>query len=171
MKRYISTAGLVLILALLAGPAAAFTMDRLDIAVLENGDAEITADYTLTWVERIVVYVRIAQPELMLGQALREYSGKEVDVTSVTPGQAVLSVRDFAEVQETGGETFYITPTLDFSGAGQAVRGYWFSPFVSIDASPGLSTVSFPDGHQEAFFDTLVIPSITHEEGANLGCC
>jgi hypothetical protein len=163
--------GLVLVAALLAPPAAAFTMERLDIAVLENGDAEITADYTLTWVERIVVYVRIAHPELLLGQALREYSGKEVNVTSVTPGQTVLSIRDFAEVRETGNETFYVTPSLDFSMAGQAVRGYWFSPFVSVDASPELTTVSFPDGHQEAFFDTLVIPSITHEEGANPGCC
>ena len=171
MKRYATLAGLVLVVAILTAPAAAFTMDSLYITVQENGDAVVTADYTLTWVERIVVYVRIAQPELLLGQALEQYSGKEVTVTSVTPGETVLSIENFAVVRDTMNETTHITPTLDFSGVDQAVRGYWFSPFVSVDASPGLTIVSFPDGHQQAFFDQLVIPSITHEEGAYTGCC
>jgi hypothetical protein len=36
---------------------------------------------------------------------------------------------------------------------------------VTVDASPELSVVSFPDGYNETFSDSLVIPSITHAVG------
>ncbi|NTV00820.1 MAG: hypothetical protein HGA55_06845 [Methanoregulaceae archaeon] len=171
MKRYTTMAGLVLVFALLAAPAAAFSMNSLDIAVKGNGDAEVTADYTLTWLERIGIFMRIAKPEALLTQTLEQYSGKDVTVTSVTPGKTVLSVADFAVVRQTGARPTYITPTLDFSGVGEAVKGYRFSPFVSVDASPGVTVVSFPDGHQQVFYETLVIPSITYTEGSSPGCC
>jgi hypothetical protein len=171
MKRYVTMAGLVLVFALLAAPAAAFTMDSLNIAVKENGNAEVTADYTLTWLERIGIFMRIAQPEALLTQTLEQYSGKDVTVTSVTPGRTVLSINDFAVVRQTGEKPTYVTPTLDFSGVEPAIRGYRFSRFISVDASPGLTVVSFPDGHQQVFYNVLVIPSITYTEGSSPGCC
>jgi hypothetical protein len=171
VKRYATIAGLVLVIAFLAPPAAAFTMDSLNIAVKENGDAEVTADYTLTWLERIGIFMRIAQPEALLTQTLEQYSGKDVTVTSVTPGKTVLSINDFAAVRQTGAVPTYITPTLDFSGVEPAVKSHRFSRFVSVDASPGLTVVSFPDGHQQVFYNVLVIPSITYTEGSSPGCC
>jgi len=163
MIQYTRALGLVLVIALLAAPAAAFTMNRFDIQVAENGDAEVTADYTLTWVERIVVFMRIAEPQQQLEYAISQYSGKDVTVTSVSPGETVLSVSDFATVRETRDAVIYTTPYLDFSGAEQAIRGYWFSRFVTVDASPDISVVSFPDGYEESFPDSLVIPSLSHE--------
>jgi hypothetical protein len=171
MKRYATMAGLVLLFALLAAPAAAFTMESLNIAVQENGDAEVTADYTLTWLERIGIFMRMAQPEAMLKQTLEQYSGKNVTVISVTPGQTVLSIEDYATVRKTGESPTWVTPTLDFSGVEQAVKGYRFSRFVTVDASPGMTVVSFPDGHQQVFYNSLVIPSITYTEGSSPGCC
>ena len=164
-------AGLVLVFALLATPAAAFTIDSLNITVKQSGDAEVTADYTLTWLERIGIYMRIAQPEALLTQTLEQHSGKDVTVTSVTPGKTVLSIEDYAVVRQTGANPTYVTPLLNFSGAEQAVKSYRFSRFVTVDASPGLTVVSFPDGHQQVFYDTLVIPSITYTEGSSTGCC
>jgi len=154
--------GLVLMIALLAAPAAAFTINRLDIAVTDAGDADMTADYSLSWVEQIVVLMRIAQPEQQLQNALEQYSGKEVLVTSVSPGRTVLSIKDFANVQKAGNVTAYTTPSLDFSGAEQAVKGYWFSRFVTVDASPEITGITFPDGYRETVQNSMFIPSITH---------
>jgi hypothetical protein len=162
VKQYTLMIGLVLVIALLAAPAAAFTMNRLDIAVAETGDADVTADYSLSWMEQIAVFMRIAQPAEQLQNGLEQFSGKEVAVTSVSPRETVLVIRDFAAVSKTANETTYTTPYLDFSGAEQAIRGTWFSRFVTIDASPGVSVVSFPDGYGETFYNSIVIPSITH---------
>jgi hypothetical protein len=163
MIRYAREVGLVLIIALLVAPAAAFTMNRIDIQVAGNGDAEVTADYPFTWVERIVVFIRIAEPQQELENAISQYSGKDVTVTSVSPGETILSVSDFATVSETGEAVNYTTPFLDFSGAEQAIGGSWVSRFVTVDASPDISVVSFPDGYEESFPDSLVIPSLSHE--------
>jgi hypothetical protein len=171
MQRYQTMIGLALVIALLAAPAVAFTMDSLTIAVRETGDADVTADYTLTWVERIAIFMHIAEPEQVLEKALEESTGRDVVVSSITPGRTVLSVGNFAALRETGNRTTFITPSLDFSGAEQGVKGYWFAPLVSVDASPGMTVVSFPDGHQQVFYDALVIPSVTYEEGSQPGCC
>jgi hypothetical protein len=157
--------GLVLVITLLAAPASAFTMNRLDIQVAANGDAEVTADYSLTWVERIVVFMRIADPEQQLETALSQYMGKDVAVISVSQGETVLLIRDFAIVSESDDAVTYTTLSLDFSGAEQALKGYWFSRFVTLDSSPDISMVSFPDGYEETFPDTLIVPSVTHEAG------
>jgi hypothetical protein len=163
MKKYEIIIGLVLVMALLAVPAAAFTMNLLTINIADSGNADVTADYSFSWMEQIVVFMRIAQPERQLENALEHYSGKEVMVTSVSPGKTVLVIRDFAKVKETANGTIYTTSYLDFSGAEQAVKSYWFSRFVTVDASPEVSVVAFPDGYKETFYNILIIPSITHE--------
>jgi hypothetical protein len=162
MKRYPLIIGLVLVIALLAAPAVAFTLNRLDISVAESGDAEVTADYSLSWMEQLVVFMRIAQPAQQLENALEQYSGKDVVVTSVSIREAQLDIYDFAAVRDTANETIYTTPYLDFSQAEQAARENRLSRFTTIDASPDVSVVSFPDGYQEIFQNNLSIPSITH---------
>jgi hypothetical protein len=162
MKRYAMIVGLVLTIAMLSTSASAFTMNRLDIQVTGSGDAKVTADYSLSWLEQVVVFMHIAKPAQQLQNVLEQYSGKEAVVTSVSPAEAELVISDFAQVHDAANETMYTTPYLDFSGAAQAVRGFRFSRFVNIDASPDVSVVSFPDGYEETFYNTLVIPSITH---------
>lgn len=155
--------GLVLLAGLLAAPAAAFTMTSVDITIGQDGDADITAHYSLTWIERVVVYMRIAHPEKELEKALEQYSGKDVQVTSVESGMTTLQVDDFAAVTDTPTTIIYTTPALDFSGAEAAIKGYWFARFVTVDASPEVALVRFPDGYQETFANTYVIPRIVHE--------
>jgi hypothetical protein len=154
--------GLVLLAGLLTAPAAAFTMNSVDITISPDGDADITAHYSLSWIERVAVFMRIAQPEMELEKALEQYSGKDVQVTSVESGMTTLKVDDFAAVTDTLTAVTYTTPALDFSGAEAAIKGYWFSRFVTVDASPEIAVVRFPDGYQETFANTYVIPGITH---------
>lgn len=154
--------GLVLLAGLLAAPAAAFTMNSVDITIEQNGDADITAHYSLSWIERVVVYMRIAQPEKALEKALEQYTGRDVQVTSVDSGMTALTVDGFSAVTESPTSITYTTPMLDFSGAEAAIKGYWFARFVTVDASPETAVVGFPDGYQETFANTYVIPRITH---------
>ena len=163
MEKSLLPTALVLLAGLLISPAAAFTMNSVDIAIDQNGDADITASYSLSWIERVVVFMRIAQPEVQLESALEQYSGKDVQVSSVESGRTALTVDGFAAVTESPTSITYTTPMLDFSGAETAIKGYWFSRFVSVDASPEVSIVRFPDGYQETFSDTYVIPRIVHE--------
>ena len=162
MEKYTLCIGLLLLAGLLAAPAAAFTMNSVDIAIDQNGDADITAHYSLSWIERVIVYMRIAHPEKELEKALEQYSGKDVQVTSVDSGMTALTVDGFAAVTESPTAIIYTTPMLDFSGAEAAIKGYWFSRFVTVDASPETAVVGFPDGYQETFSNTYVIPRITH---------
>jgi hypothetical protein len=93
---------------------------------------------------------------------LAQYSGKNVEVTSVESGVTVMKVDNFAAVADTPTTVTYTTPALDFSGAEAAIRGYWFARFVTVDTSPETTVVRFPDGYQETFANTYVIPRITH---------
>jgi hypothetical protein len=162
-QKYGLQIGLALLVGLLISPAAAFTMNSVDIAIDQNGDADITASYSLSWIERAVVFMRIAHPENELEKALEQYSGKDVQVTSVDSGMTALTVDGFAAVTESPTAITYTTPMLDFSGAETAIKGYWFSRFVTVDASPDVAVVRFADGYQETFSNTYVIPRIVHE--------
>ena len=62
MKRGILVASL-LVLAFVVAPAGAFSADELRILVDEDGGANITFNYTLSWIERIAVFFKIAEPE------------------------------------------------------------------------------------------------------------
>lgn len=155
--------GLVLLGGFLIPPAVAFTLNSVDISISPDGDADITTHYSLSMIERVVVFMRIAQPEKELEIALEQYSGKDVQVTSVERGMTTLKMDDFAAVTDTPATVIYTTPMIDFSGAEAAIKGCWFARFVTVDASPEIAGVRFPDGYEESFANTYVIPRITHE--------
>ena len=159
------TIGLLLVAGILAAPAAALTATSLAMNIKENGDAEISVDYSLSWVERVVVFMKIAHPEQQLEQALEGYTGKEVQVTSVNPGRTDLFVQDFAGMTDNGTGITYRTPSMDFIQAEQMIQGYWFSRFVRVDASPEIAVITFPDGYEETFLNVANIPGVIHKTG------
>lgn len=161
MKNGILVASL-LVLALMAAPAAAFNADELRVVVDEDGDADITFNYTLSWVEKIAVFFKIAEPEQELKSALEEASGAPVTVTSAESDTAAFSVLGFAKIQSTDNRTVYATPALDFTGAQAMLDRYWFAPLVRADFSPDLTVVRFPDGHEETFADQSDLPALSH---------
>ena len=161
MKSEILVASL-LILALMAAPAGAFSADNLVIVVEEDGSAEITFNYTLSWVETIAVFFKISDPERELKAALEDALGVPVTVTSAGSDTATFSVREFAKINGTDEGRAYSTPGLDFTGAQEIIDGYWFASLVETDLSPGLTVVRFPDGHEETFSDQSAIPALSH---------
>ncbi|MDK2917225.1 MAG: hypothetical protein PWR25_1782 [Euryarchaeota archaeon] len=161
MKREILVASLLL-MAVIVAPAGAFSADRLQIAVNEDGSAEITFNYTLSWLERVAVFFKIAQPEQELKSALERSLGVPVTVTSARSDVSSFSVSRFAKISDTDGGKVYSTPGLDFTEAQAILDSYWFAPLVRADFSPDLTVVRFPDGHEETFSDQSAIPSLSH---------
>jgi hypothetical protein len=157
--------GLVLMAAIIATPAAAFTVTRLTVNIAEDGDAGISVDYSLSWAERAVVLTRIAHPQQQLENALEEYSGKTVQVVSMDQGSTELYVEEFADRIEGDTGITYRTPAMHFTLAERMVQGYWFSRFVKVDASPATTTITFPDGYEKKFFNLDSIPPVTHQTG------
>ena len=157
--------GVLLLAGILATPAAAFTITSLAVNIDENGDADVTVDYSLSWMERFAVYTRIAHPEQQLETALESFSGKEVRIDSVSPSRTTLAIESFADHAEDETGTTYTTPSMDFTLAEQKVRGYWFSRFVSLDLSPARTVITFPDGYNTSFTNVAYIPSVSHTVG------
>ncbi len=150
------------LLTVMAAPASAFTAESLSIDVLENGNATVTFAYNLGWAEQIAVFFRIADPANELKQALESNSGKEVSVREVTKNSASFMINGYAHVNAGDGETTYRTPALSFTRASEILSGYWFAPLISVDLSPAETTVVFPDGYTENFYDNIEIPVISH---------
>lgn len=156
----------IFILACMAMPAQAFTMKSLDIAVAQNGDATINAQYDLSFLEQTAVYFQLADPAHELQTAFNTKSPAPVTVQSVSAASARISIPSYADVKSDGNGTTYTTPSLSFERARQALNGYWFAPLVSLDFSKGVTTVTFPDGYTRQFTGQISIPSVSHRIGA-----
>lgn len=159
-----TAAGLVLVLALCAvcAPAAAFSADRLTIDIGTGGDAEITFEYTLSWLEQMGVFFRIADPAQELQRHLERIPGKPVTVTEVSPGRTVIEVQEFAHTHAVADGVQYRTPAIDFTDAEAALKKQWFAPLIRPDFSPQETMVRFPDGYTERIQDAPYLPRLTH---------
>ena len=147
---------------IVAAPASAFVAESLSIDVQESGDATVTFEYRLGLVEKFAVFLRIADPADELKNGLESNSGKEVTVSEVTSNSAAFLVREYAHKTIGDGEVTYTTPMLTFASAEKILLDYWFAPLISVDLSPAETTVLFPDGYTENFYDNIEIPGITH---------
>jgi hypothetical protein len=164
MMRWGVICSILLIIGACLVPASAFTADSLDVWVAnDQGDASVRFEYTLTWYERVVVFFRMVQPEQEFEKALEGYSGKPVDMISVTDSSTQFLVYGLATVEELDDRYLYTTPELNFSESKQIVNRYWFHRFLKVDLSPAVTTVRFPDGYAETFYDEQKIPRVAHE--------
>ncbi|WP_298669767.1 hypothetical protein [uncultured Methanofollis sp.] len=148
-------------------PAGAFTAEKLTIDIEEDGAAIVTFDYSLTWLENIAVFLKIADPNVEFGKALEKYSGSEVESVAVSDRSASFRAETFARVSSVDNATIYATPALHLEEAEKALNDYWFAPLVQADFSPAVTEVTFADGKNETLRDVAEIPSFTHQIPAN----
>ncbi len=146
---------------LAVAPGQAFVAKELRISLDDQGDAEIQFDYSLSFLENVAIFLRIADPGRELKSALESNLHKTVEVERVGNTQARFMVEQFATVREENGEQVMRTPGLSFATAEQALKHYWFAPLVKADFSPDLTIVRFPDGSQDVFYDSTGIPSLS----------
>ena len=152
----------VILLCILSVPVQAMTAESLDIRIDNQGKAMISFDYSLSFFENLAVFLRIADPAKELKSALESNFAKPVQVISVSDGRAVVAVDNFASVRHEGGQEIIRTPAMSFLEAEKVLKSYWFAPLISTDFSPSVTTVTFPDGYHEVFYDQIEIPPIIH---------
>ena len=82
-------------------------------------------------------------------------------MTQVESGDSDVSlyIERFATIKNST----YTTPKLDFTRAEEILKNYpIISSILTIDLSPTVTTLTFPDGNVHTFSDKLVIPATTH---------
>ncbi len=159
---YITGVAALLVILTLSVPAGAMTADTLIIRLADDGRADITFTYSLSWYEHFAVYLRMVNPAKELKSALERNFRKPVDVTSIDSGRVDLSIEEFATIKTLQGQRVLYTPEISFLEAKKILENYWFAPLVSADFSPSVTTLRFPDGQAATFHDALIIPPQSH---------
>lgn len=155
---------LVIILssALLVTNASAITMESLNMQISENGDTTVSFGYSLSPLEYLAVFMKIADPSEELRKAIDERTDRDVEILEVSSDSSSFFIPGFiTPVTGSEGKT-YTTPAIDFTKGEEILRSYWFAPLITIDLSPSTTKIVFPDGYTESFENTIAIPSITH---------
>jgi hypothetical protein len=143
-------------------PAAALHAMYLDIVIDREGDATIAFEYTLPWIEQVLAFLGVVNPDRDLGKILVAASGGEISALSHGDGVTTFSVEGFARVNETPPVTTCTTPALNLSWAQAGYQSSILAPFLDPDFSPEVTVIRFPDAYSVTFRDELQIPGITH---------
>nr|WP_319375315.1 hypothetical protein [uncultured Methanoregula sp.] len=162
MKRVYLIIGCLCLLAFSVMPAQAFTAKTLTVALAPNGDAHITMQYDLNFLEQSAVFFRMADPANELKKAFDSNTNRQVTVNSVTSSSADFVVPSYAQVTQGNGTTTMTSPEISFARAQEVLKKYWFAPLISANFAPQVTTITFPDGYQETFTNSITMPSITH---------
>lgn len=162
MKKFILSFALICLMAVMVAPVQAFTMHSLSISLDPAGTAQVDLNYELTFIEQGAVFLKITDPANELQKAFDTGSAGKATVISATSSSASVLVPGFASVSTRDGTRVMQTPPVSFERAESVLKTYWFAPLVSPDFSPAVTTVTFPDGYREYFYNQVSIPSVRH---------
>ncbi len=151
--------GVLLFGLLCAAPVAALTVKHLDITVAENGDADITADYAMNWMEQAIVY-----PAGL--SVLAANAPDHAVIHSISPDRVQLTVKNLVTVRHTKDATVYATPAFSAQDAQKELDRFWFANMVTLDLAHGTLTIRFPDGATTEDTDLSSVPSFVHTVSA-----
>lgn len=162
MRKLYLVIGCLCVFAFAVMPAEAFTAKDLTITLSQNGDARVTMNYELSWPEQVAVFFRLADPAGELEAGLENELDKPVTVLQVSSSSADVVIPAFAYVSQSGDSTALVTPSFSFTHVQEAVNRYWFAKFISPNFTPQVTTIIFPDGFQETYYNKETIPTIAH---------
>jgi hypothetical protein len=163
MKSIYFIVGCICLLAFAVMPAQAFTAKALTINLDTNGNAQVDFQYDLSFTEQIAVFANIASPANELKAGLENNLHREVTVVKADSSSAEVIIPSFASVSQSNGTETITTPAFSFANAENAIRQYWWAPLVSVDLSPDVTTISFPDGYQARFLNQISFISLSHQ--------
>jgi len=144
---------------LLAAPSMAFTAQSMTITVEKSGDATAVFRYTLEGFIENSIPESVLQDEVVKGLST---SSEPPEVLAFDKSGATLRMKQFATLSDTPTGTEYLTGSINFSKAEDALKQSSLSSMISADFSPQTATVTFPDGYKEEFSNVAVLPSIRH---------
>jgi|GEM_PF-1732940 len=151
----------ILLALLLISAVQAIDLQKTDIRILKNGDAEITLLYSDNPAEYIGIKAFAASPsgaiEKIVGPVMSKNGQPlKVDIDCVGSGVAQVTVTGFADRQ---GDTYW-TPEITLGG--DALSALQSQNMYPLDLSSDV-TIVFPDGFAVEQQDTRVIGAATHD--------
>ena len=163
MKHTYFLIGCICLLAFAVMPAQAFTAKALTIDLDTNGNAQVDFRYDLSFTEQAAIFFNVANPSAELANALENNLNRQVTVVRADNSSADVIIPSFATLSQSNGAEVMTTPAFTFANAQNAIRQYWWAPIISVDLSPDVTTITFPDGYQTTYNDQISFPSVSHQ--------
>ena len=165
MKTTYLVIGCLCLLALAIMPAQALTAKTLSINIDQSGNAQVDFQYSLSFTEQAAVFFNVANPAQELQSALENNLNREVTVVKADSSSADVIVPSFAAVSQDNGTETITTPAFSFANAQNDIRQYWWASLISVDMSPDVTTITFPDDYQATYYSQISFPSVSHQIG------
>ncbi|MDD1668340.1 MAG: hypothetical protein LUO97_00920 [Methanomicrobiales archaeon] len=154
---------LLLVLGVLAiPPAAALHATYLDIVIDRAGNATVTFEYDLPWIEQALAFLGAVNPDRDLGRIMAAATGGKVETLLAGDRATTYSVEGFALVTENSPGTSFDTRPLNLSWGKAGYESSILAPLLSADFSPDVTVIRFPDAYSVTFHDMLLIPGVVH---------
>ncbi len=163
MKSTYLLIGCICLLAFAVMPAQAFTAKALTINLDTNGNAQVDFQYDLSFTEQAAIFFNIANPSAELTTALENNLNRQVTVVKTDSSSAEVIIPSFAAISWANGTGIMTTPAFSFANAENAIKHYWWASIISVDLSPDVTTITFPDGYQTTYNDQISFPSVSHQ--------
>ena len=162
MKR-LRMVSLLLVLGILAStPAAALHARYLDIVIDRGGDATVTFEYNLSWIEQALAFFGAVNPDRDLERIFAATTGGKVETLSASDRATTFAVKGFAVVTGGAPGSTYETRPLNLSWGQAGYESSILAPLLSPDFSPDVTVIRFPDAYSLTFRDQFLIPNVTH---------
>ncbi|MGA2105632.1 hypothetical protein [Methanoregula sp.] len=165
MKSSYLIIGCMLLLACAVMPVQAFSAKSLAITFDANGNAQVHFTYELSFTEQIAVFANIANPASELKTALEDNLNRQVTVVNADSSSADVIIPSFATINQANGKETMTSPAFSFGNVQNVIKQYWWSPLVSVNMSPEVTTITFPDGYQTIYYNQINFPSVSHQVG------
>jgi len=162
MKR-LRMVSLLLVLGILCStPAAALHARYLDIVVSRDGNATVTFEYNLSFIEQVLAFFGAVNPDRDLERIFAATTGGKVETLSADTGVTTFSVTGFANITKDSPESIYETRPVNLSWGQAGYESSILAPFLEPDFSPDVTVIRFPDAYSRTFRDQFLIPNVTH---------
>jgi hypothetical protein len=155
--KYLFGAGVIIIILMLVIiiPVQAFGVNHLDYSISDKGDALVTANYNLSFVESLAL--PLVKGELT--NAIKSEYGQDSEVLFMTDTTSQFTIPKFADSYPT----YVQTPQLNFEHIKSRVDSYWFLQSLDIDYSPEITTIDSFNGSVFTYYNQTIIPAMTLE--------
>jgi len=154
---------LLLVLGFLAAtPAAALHARYLDIVVDRNGDATVTFEYNLSFVEGFLSLLGAINPSRDIERIFAASTGQNTTTLSTADGSTTFGVRGFATVVENDPSLTFATVPVNLSWGQAGYESSVIAPLLDPDFSPDSTVIRFPDAWSVTFHDLFLVPTVNH---------
>lgn len=143
--------------------ANALEINSLEISVDSDGSAQVNAYYSLNEQEKTQydLITHFINPISTGNEQMGNLLHKKVRFQSITPEYTGLHIERYASLkgQVLTTPKIMFENTISLGGKNMV----WIFQRFNISPIPHNTTIIFPDGYSESFFDSSIIPSIAHQ--------